>query len=96
MTQGCYRLELKHLHHLKEVFCIAKQNYLEGYSFSGHLGLMTEISDKYEIGVCTDKRESCLKVKKHLFFVQFSISCRMCSFLSRPSEMNDLSHRNST
>lgn len=48
MTQGCHRLTLKHLHHLKEIFHIAKKDYLEGYSFSGHLGLMAEISDKYE------------------------------------------------
>lgn len=55
MTQGCYRLALKHLHYLKEIFCIAEQNCLEGYLFSGHLGLMTEISDKYETGICKDK-----------------------------------------
>lgn len=69
MTKGCYRLTLKHLHRLKEIFCIAKKNYLEGYSFSGHLGLMTEISDKHEIGIYKEKHESCLKVYKHLFFV---------------------------
>lgn len=56
------QIGVKHLHHLKEGLCIAKQNYLEGYYFSGHLGLMTEISDKYEIGICKDKHESCLKI----------------------------------
>lgn len=40
MTWGCYRLALKHLDYLKDIFCSAEQNYLEGYLLSGHLGWM--------------------------------------------------------
>lgn len=69
MTKSCYRVTLKHLHRLKDIFCIAKKSYLESNSFSGHLGLMTEISDKCEIDIYEEKHESCLKVYKHLCFV---------------------------